>query len=340
MATQSDVSQVPAGGEAPGPTCVLLPALRRAPELLRILVGWRGLLVLCVGVLVAWRFLKAGTPVPPALFVSLIGSVVGVAGLQKYLAVRRARRRAGRLDDKPSDDAPRTKLREALQPGHPLQQRLLQAPDEEAAVAALSSTDFAGEAVCLASGPHRWPADLEPLAVPFEPMVLDAASARLLVPLNEPARRGLDFADVAKWARRVTLVLRRAGLLEGTNFVVLVSLVFSLLVAGPLNRSVLTRAVIIAIPVLLFLRSERVAGHLYLVPGGLIDARRKHVYRRASGLMVWCADSRMLYVLDAGPSPALSFTVTPSEARVALRAWLSPVPGPSDELVQSFLNGG
>lgn len=104
-----------------------------------------------------------------------------------------------------------------------------------------------------------------------------------------------------------------------------------------MNLGVLIRVAIISAWLFYFVRRERVAGYLYLIPGGMIHVRRKQVYRRSKGLMVWCADSRTLHVLDSGPNKNLSFPVTPPEAMVAMRAWLSPVPGPSDELLQSFL---
>jgi len=357
MNAQPDISLSTSGAPLPGPVrepgrsgpiSILLPARSRLPAVLLFLADWRGVLVSGLAVLITWRIVKPGSPVPTLLFFSLLGLVVLAALIKQAVASRRARRIARQTE---SLDARGTSqgdahppLREVLQPGPALDAMLSKTPSEERLIELLAGTSFAGEAVCVSARADRLPKAFEPLAVPFEPMVLDAASARLLAPPEDSGRSGrllgLDHSGLAKAVRQVLLVLRRTGVFEGIGFVVLISLVFGLLLSGPLNRHVWTRGGIIALWVLVFLRRERVAGHLYIIPGGLIDARRKHVYRRTSGLMVWCADSRMLYVIDAGASPTLSFTVTPAEALVALRAWLSPQAGPSDELIQSFLGPG
>jgi hypothetical protein len=333
--------------EACGLINILLPRKSRLPLILGMLVDWRFVLTLGMAVLIGWRWFAPGVPLPRGMFFTILGAVVLLAiSKQILISRRRARRKAqqaGKETDgtsSPSTDRPA--LRDLLQSGAGLGPLLSQSRDEEQLIDEFSRTAFSGEALCLSACQQGLITDLEPLAVPFEPMLLDTASARLLQPLglsetDQGRGLALDFSSLRKLVQQVLLVLRRAGILEGTNFVLLAAAVFSLFFTGLFSRRVLTNAAIIGVSLFLFLRRERVAGHLYVIPGGLVDARRKWVYRRSSGLLVWCADSRMLYALDTGSNPMLSFVVTPLEATTALRAWLSPVEGPSDELIASFL---
>lgn len=235
---------------------------------------------------------------------------------------------------------PRPGLRELLAPGPELDRLLLDAADEEDLACLLEQAAFCGEAVCLSTRRERLSIDFEAFPVPFEPLPLDRASVKLLDPLVSPeaSRVRVDFAVWGKMVRQAVIVSRRSGILEGICGFFLFGLLTHV-ATGRLTLGDLVRAGILLVTLVGYLHTERVTGRLFLIPGGLINVRTKRVYRRDSALMIWCADSRLLRVSTCDSGTSLSFTVTPAEAAVALRAWLSPVPPPSDEMLEAFLAG-
>jgi hypothetical protein len=212
--------------------------------------------------------------------------------------------------------------------------------DEEELVAAFKKMSFTGAALRLSSRACGLAHAIEPLDFPFEPTPLSRAYAGLLQARAESKNRliEVDFAAWAKGVRQVVLVLRGSGLMGGVGGYMLSRVIWFIMTGRGKGLDLVFAILLIVLPVFYVIR-QRVAGYLYLIPGGLIDVRRKRIYRRSTGLMIWCPDTCVLNVLTTKDGPHLSFTITPAEAELALRAWLSSVPSPSDELIASFLAG-
>ncbi|MBI4582159.1 MAG: hypothetical protein HY718_20855 [Planctomycetes bacterium] len=75
----------------------------------------------------------------------------------------------------------------------------------------------------------------------------------------------------------------------------------------------------------------------WVMPGGLLLPSRREVYRRDAGLLVWYPGHRRLWAIDTTAARVAALDVTSEEAVLALRAWLSPLPTPSDEMLHGFL---
>lgn len=211
----------------------------------------------------------------------------------------------------------------------------------------LAQADCAGNVVCVLREPQRPPDALyPPLAVPFEPMSLDEASADALASAESAAPRdqlGLtsrpdDSTDVGRRVRRAW----RLGVLRWSALVFVVCLGF-LLTSICLRGSVSCANVLILVAALvawvLGVVSAWCGNGAYIISGGLLDPKGKRIFRRQTGLLIWRADAHLLHVTNKLRKDVLTLNVTRDEALLALRAWLSPVPGPSDELIESFLKG-
>jgi hypothetical protein len=207
----------------------------------------------------------------------------------------------------------------------------------------LAKSGYAGGAVLISRG-IRAPSDLIlPLGVLFEPMPLDECTAKDFALVGAPAGQDRDSSQ-HRSTIPMTIVqrIRRVWELGGLHWPLLVLLLAmseivyrrGSLSCGTLLFGVVASAVIVA----RLVRLESAAA-AYIIPGGLIDRQNKRVYRFSSGLMIWRAEFRELYLTDVVHGDVSSFRVTRQEAVLAVRAWLSPVPGPSDELIESFLAG-
>lgn len=171
---------------------------------------------------------------------------------------------------------------------------------------------------------------VQPIPVPFEPIHLDEAEAEF-----DDWRTGFDMKrrgnQTFGWAGGR---LRRAMRIEGTHPAVLVVLVLVLTaIVGPWYME--TMAVIaLGLVVVIWVGYGRYSG-VWVFPGGLFDRRRRQVFRRSNGLLCWHVASKRLYVMT-GTYDCRVYKVTSAEAALAMRAWSSPAPSPTDEMLYAF----
>lgn len=206
-------------------------------------------------------------------------------------------------------------------------------------VGRLSASGVKGLAVRASGVAGKLKAPIEPLVVPFEPMLLDESAADLLdlasVSGKDPRAAVSSAADSTDAGRR----LRRAWRLGVFGIPVggLLYVAFNAFVRGAFHPRTLFWIGLFALSCFLRLRRNPLNPNVYIIPGGLIDARGKRVFRRDDCLLVWQLDLGHFHIVTAGGDVIFSPHVTAGEATIALRAWLSPVRAPSDEMLASFL---
>lgn len=330
------------------PIDVLLPARKGWRRARHFLAQWQALVMVGLALVLVWAIganrLSAPIPEPAAqVFICLVFLTMIVGGFWAHAGKakhpRSVRDGHSAFATALGTERPPT-LHELVAAGSRPDGILTETRHEAELVRSLQGRRLTGVAIRMSCRSQRLAQPLEPLRVPFEPTPLNRAYARLFRPRLTGENRliEVDFSAWAKAARQVVLALRRSGILGGYGGWALSRGLIGIMV-GRVTGLDLLNAVVLPAWLAIFVFVEHVAGHLYLIPGGLIDVRRRKVYRREKGLMVWCPDTFVLHVLTTEAGSDLSFTITPAEAELALRGWLSPVPGPSDELIASFLAG-
>ncbi len=182
-----------------------------------------------------------------------------------------------------------------------------------------------------------------PIGVPLEPMPLEEADAGFLELANNVAevRTGLPGSarrDRPEWLRRFRRA-RTTGEFRLSS-VVLATIYFGLfafpLRANRLGLAMLVIAICWVIPLgISFLRNRT----LLVIPGGIIAGDGRRVFRRDSAVLVWFVPTGTLHLANTRGEWG-RFLVTPVEAEMAIRAWLSPVPAPTDEMLAAFQSRG
>jgi len=235
---------------------------------------------------------------------------------------------------------PGSPLRELVKPGARLDRLLAEANTEDDMIQVLQPAMFLRDAVCLSTCSRQPPDHLEPLTVPFEPMPLTTASVDVLPSTaasgkTHSRRLGTDPSAWARVSRRILHAPYGGWVILASSFVLLG--LISFLSTGHGACGTLLTIPIFCLYVISRFRSILATERMYVIPGGLIDTWKKYMYRRSKGLMIWCPDSNTLHVRSLEADRDLVLVVTPSEAIAAIRAWLSPAPEPSDEVIKSFL---
>lgn len=254
-------------------------------------------------------------------------------------AVGRLRARIRRLERDPLDDV---ELIQAALRTATLQNLSAQRTDALCVLAtAIARRTGGNRAYRLADRPGELPPLGEPIDVPFEPIALNARSARYRELAGEPEsawtrlREGLDAALRALTRSRS---LRRV-LLAGMALGLVVFAVALVRAVADLLRGV-TPELLVAIAVggavgLVFALRNLARPRDWLAAPRCIVVRqsrwtaahwRLHGFRRDESVLLHWLDQGLLIVADA--TSAFALPLSPRGATLALRAWLSPCPAP------------
>lgn len=176
-----------------------------------------------------------------------------------------------------------------------------------------------------------------PLRLPFEPVRLDESDSAFLA-LSSSATPDSPTAmpethDTPDWLRPVL----RARHLKQIGFWSIFPVIYIALFmrrSSPLVLMMLLGYAATAVSIWWFYVSP--SSSFWVVPGGVIWPSKKRYYRAETGVLAWYPSSRTLWVADREQG-ASSRQVTPQEAELAMRAWLSPLPAPSEEMVWEFI---
>ena len=195
------------------------------------------------------------------------------------------------------------------------------------------------------------PAPPKSIRVPFEPVALHEASTMFEGVFDNPTerQRHIGDADEAKQDRRMHKVLgghyRRVGpwrSLLGIRLVMTASFLFLVImyvIHGVPGWLLLVLFVAGPLPLLLGFLRPSTGAQVWIFPGGVAvpkrhTRRRWRVIRRNEGAIVaYPSAGVLLAVADGKADPVYG---TPAEIDWALRAWLSPLPPPSDDQLDAF----
>lgn len=202
-----------------------------------------------------------------------------------------------------------------------------------------------------------------PFDAPFEPLPLDETDAsvramletRALSRMTEGPRRGEINAPGGRDVGATRARLRRAerlgsGIVRKAGAVLLV-LFAVLAVQGPRVRLAavipLCVAAIIILPVAWrYWFAVRAARRCLVVPGGLVDlggtraedGSRAHLFDRRRSVLIVRRTATASYweAVVADEARCVGFVATPAETMFLLRAWTSPLPPPTAEMVRGL----
>lgn len=204
----------------------------------------------------------------------------------------------------------------------------------------IADAGFQGGAARISRKAEHLSQPIEPFTVPFEPMLLDESAADLLdlaAVSKEPSSAAESPTTQSTETGRKIRRAWRLGAITIPSWFILYLLIQNGMTKGWFRGETLFWLAFYVPIVLFHLHSKALGTKLYIVPGGLIDAGQKRVYRCCDGVMIWRADAGRLHIADGQTGSHFSPNVTPAEAMIAMRAWLSQVPAPSDEMLACFL---
>lgn len=177
-----------------------------------------------------------------------------------------------------------------------------------------------------------------PIRVTFEPVMIDESDSTFVqiagseldrvsqssqVATSDPVIRDGAMSTIGRRLRRA----RRLGSLRVLPWIVYILLFRQLAL------------VVLAISLAYWIiRDPSPRSQIWAFPGGLLLPRWGKIYRSEQTLVVYNAQTSALGVALPDERP-LIVRATPMEAEFALRALLSPVPSPSDEMLRSFMDG-
>ena len=225
-------------------------------------------------------------------------------------------------------------------PGQISVERLLRRPLRVAQELADSGVTGLAFRLSYQDVPKRAPVQAFP--VPFEPLPLDEAAEETLALAG-----GTDCAAGVRASRRGRSRSEWCGLvLRSSRLGLLAISILSVLVLGLVSGQLWTTTMsyvygvgpwVVVAFVVIGLQKMLRGTRLYIIPGGLIDVKGKRAYLRSKGVMVWYPEAQTFQV-TAGEH-VFEPPVTEKEAMLALRAWLSSAPAPTDEMIVAFLLG-
>lgn len=278
---------------------------------------------------------------PGAIWIlALLGGIAAFGGLVAYALGHEKRVRAAKreiLAADPSQPVP-------IGPLQSMVQGLRRNPSLGVIARSLARCGFRGIAVRYHDRDRTAPL-IEPLTIPFEACPLNEVDASF---------RGvaIDTADLNEAEERSETLrrLRRGWRLGGLGFVVLAGVQvfmngFRAWMSGTLLWELLVWIAVLGVAFLVLLSPIKPGEYTWLVPGGILHRRprwlsaksRTHLYAAgASVLVAFPMPGRKWSWAVADGERSLTGLATELEIRTLLRAWLSPLPTPTPEMLRGL----